>query len=418
MSTGSMSPSLAPGKATSSSRWFRLSMFGMLYVVQGVALAYFRNFQKPYLDSLGIDADTIGLLTTILLLPFILKFLIGMISDRVNLAGLGHRKPYIIVGLLLASLAFGAAGFVLPDRNFLLFSTFIVLGSFSVALFDSTTDGLAIDLTPGREHGTVQGTMVGGRAAAFILLSLVFGVLVQGQGFRVVFIIIALAMLLPLLWVLRAHEPARASEQRFDWQAFSALAQRRFLIFAAYAILYSVVSFGVDGMVTFYMSNQLGAAEMAIGHYGALRGVGAVLGAVAGALLIDRLGRRRSAVIATLLISLGALALGAAAGVPVLLALGVAWGLAWGFQETVFVALAMGLTDTRIAASMFAIMMALSNLGSAVGEGVATGLTDNLGFSPVFWLLALINLINLAILWLLFRTREQAIPMPGLKGQA
>jgi hypothetical protein len=37
---------------TSHSRWFRLSMFGLLYFVQGAALAYFRNFQKPYLDSL------------------------------------------------------------------------------------------------------------------------------------------------------------------------------------------------------------------------------------------------------------------------------------------------------------------------------------------------------------------------------
>ena len=44
----------------SRSRWFRLSMFGVLYFVQGSALAYFRNFQKPYLDSLNIDADVIG----------------------------------------------------------------------------------------------------------------------------------------------------------------------------------------------------------------------------------------------------------------------------------------------------------------------------------------------------------------------
>jgi hypothetical protein len=51
------------------SRWFRLSMFGLLYFVQGSALAYFRNFQKPYLDRFNIDADLIGLLTSILLVP-------------------------------------------------------------------------------------------------------------------------------------------------------------------------------------------------------------------------------------------------------------------------------------------------------------------------------------------------------------
>jgi PAT family beta-lactamase induction signal transducer AmpG len=89
------------------SRPFRLTLFALMYFVQGAALAYFRGFQKPYLGSLNIDADVIGLLTSILLLPFILKIFIGMVSDRVNLFGVGHRKPYMMLGLLLAVLAFG-----------------------------------------------------------------------------------------------------------------------------------------------------------------------------------------------------------------------------------------------------------------------------------------------------------------------
>ena len=68
-------------------------MFGLTYFVQGSALAYFRNFQKPYLDSLGVDADVIGLLTSILLLLFILKIFIGMLSDRVNLFRLVIVNP-------------------------------------------------------------------------------------------------------------------------------------------------------------------------------------------------------------------------------------------------------------------------------------------------------------------------------------
>lgn len=97
------------------SRGFRLSMFGLVYFVQGSALAYFRNFQKPYLDDLNVDVDVIGSLTSILLLPFILKVFIGMLSDRVNLFGWGHRKPYVVLGLLLAALTFGATGFVAPE---------------------------------------------------------------------------------------------------------------------------------------------------------------------------------------------------------------------------------------------------------------------------------------------------------------
>jgi len=52
---------------------------------------------------------------------------------------------------------------------------------------------------------------------------------------------------------------------------------------------------------------------------------------------------------------------------------------------------------------MFAIMMALSNLGTAIGEGVATSLSDNLGFSTVFISLAALNIVTLFTLWRLFK---------------
>lgn len=124
-------------------------------------------------------------------------------------------------------------------------------------------------------------------------------------------------------------------------------------------------------------------------------------------MLIDRLGRGRSAHGAVLVITPGAGLIGAANSAHTLLPLGVFWGIAWGFQETIFVALATALFDARIAASRFAIMMALSNTGTAVGEGVATGLTDNIGFSNVFLLMAGLNLLVLLILWGMFQAMSK-----------
>jgi PAT family beta-lactamase induction signal transducer AmpG len=395
-------------------------MFALLYFVQGAALAYFTNFQKPYLDSFGIDADVIGLLTSILLLPFILKIFIGMVSDRVSLFGAGHRKPYMLLGLALATLAFGATAFVLPSRSFTLFAALILLGSFSVTLFDSTTDGLAIDITPHDQHGIVQGAMVGGRAVGLILLSLVFGWLAgQGGGYSAVFLIIAASMLIPLLMVLLIREPAeRSASQTFDWRAFGALARPRFLLFAAYAILYSIASFGVNGLITYHMSKTFAAPDTLIGVYGAIRGVGAAVGALGAGMFIDRIGRRVSAYGALAAISIFAALIGLAPSLNLVIGLGVVWGLAWGFQETVFVALAMDLSDARIAASMFAIMMALSNLGTAVGEGVATSLTDNIGFAGVFLALAAFNLITFPALWGLFRAAPDITARSAGAGEA
>lgn len=379
-------------------------MFASLYVVQGVGLAYFRNFQKPYLDGLGINPDTIGLLTIILQIPFILKIFIGMVSDRINLFGAGHRKPYIVLGLILAAVSFGLAYFILPQTNFLLFAMLITLGSFSVTLFDSTADGLAIDITPREEQGTVQGVMVGGRAAAFILLSLLFGVLVQVFGYQIVFPVIGISMLIPLVWVLRIRRVQEVeTQQKFQWAAFRELGQPKFLIFSVYAVVYSIGSFGVDGLVTYYLSDQLRALETAIGQYGAFRGIGALIGAIGGGFLIDRLGRKSNALVAVLLISLGAISFGLSSSISVVVWLGLLWGIVWALQETVFFALAMDIADHRIAASIFAIMMGVSNLGSALADGAATALSDNLSFSTVFFGLGVINLLTLPVLFALFR---------------
>ncbi len=35
------------------------------------------------------------------MIPFVIKIFLGMLSDKVNLFGLGHRRPYIMIGLLI-----------------------------------------------------------------------------------------------------------------------------------------------------------------------------------------------------------------------------------------------------------------------------------------------------------------------------
>ncbi|MBN1247318.1 MAG: MFS transporter, partial [Anaerolineae bacterium] len=211
-------------------------------------------------------------------------------------------------------------------------------------------------------------------------------------------------MLVPLMWVVALPEPpVRDAAQRFQWSAFRELGNRRFLLFSAYAVVYSLGSFGVDGLVTYFMSEQFAASEALIGHYGALRGLGAVLGAVGGGFLLDRVSRKSSACGAVVAISIVAGVIGLAGRSGTVIALGLLWGIAWAFQETVFFALAMDIADPRIAASMFAIMMGISNLGSAVADGGATALSDDLGFRAVFWILAVVNLATLPLLRWLFR---------------
>ncbi len=391
---------------TEKSRTFRLTMFGMLYFVQGIIVAFTGNFAKPYLNTFDIDADLIGLLFTLLLVPFIFKVFYGMLSDRVNLFGKGHRIPYIILALILSMVGILAAGFVNPGENYTLFLTLIVLAAFAVALFDTTADALAVDTTPLAEQGRVQSVMTSGRAAGIIVMSLLIGWIATAFGYLWVFIIIAILMALPLFWVLQVKEPPRnpSGESSFEWGAFKALGKPSYLIFALYGIISWVAYQGIEGIVTFYMSDQLNAVETQIGTYGSLKGIGMVIGALGTSLLIARVGRRNTAFIIAGLVSIGGVAFSFAGSITAVLTLAIFWGMILGLHWTLYMVLAMSRTNARIAGSMFAISMAVSNIGQAAGDGIATGLTDNIGFVNVFRVVALFNLIVFPLLAVVFRT--------------
>ena len=79
----------------------RYMMFALLYFSQGSIMAYFTALNALYLQLFGLDMAKIGIIGTIGLIPFVLKIFIGMLSDKVNFFGLGFRKPYIILGLVI-----------------------------------------------------------------------------------------------------------------------------------------------------------------------------------------------------------------------------------------------------------------------------------------------------------------------------
>lgn len=389
---------------TEKSKQFKLSLFAMLYFVQGIISAFTINFAKPYLDSFGVDADLIGAMTSILLLPFILKVFYGMISDRINLFGRGHRLPYIVLSLIIAAVALLIAGFIRPDLNFWAFAGMIILASFAVSLFDTTTDALAVDITPTNEQGLVQSVMTSGRAVGIVIMAVAIGWIAQVFGWLPVYFIMSISLLLPLIWVLRIREPeSGVTQDSFDWSAFRALVKPSYLIFALYSIIVWFAYQGADGLVTFYMSKELGATESQIGYYGSIRGAGMVGGAFLTTFLISRLGRRTTTFLILGLVTLGAFVFSRAGTIGFIMSFAFIWGGIAGLTWTIHTVLSMTRADPRIAGSMFAISMAFANIGWAIGDGVSTSLTDNIGFSNVFLMLAGVNLLALPVIWLMFK---------------
>jgi PAT family beta-lactamase induction signal transducer AmpG len=73
-----------------------------------------------------------------------------------------------------------------------------------------------------------------------------------------------------------------------------------------------------------------------------------------------------------------------AASLPLAFAVATFFGVAYGASQAIYFALAMKYTDPSVAASMYAILMAVTNVGQGVGLGLGGALAKNAGYNPAF----------------------------------
>lgn len=391
-----------------SGKAIRYTMFGMLYFAQGAILSYFTALNALYLLSFDLTMSQVGIFSAIALTPFVLKIFLGMISDKINLFGLGHRKPYIMVGLLIQAGCLFVVPFIHPGDQFglLAFVAFVLMTG--MALYDTCTDGLALDTTPPESEGTVQGIMVSGRALGVVVVSAILGLLAQLTTWRIAFWALGFVTLLPLLLVVQVPEPKRPADRAFQWQAFRAFGRGRVIALALLGAAYSLVINGANEIVDPFLESQFGIGLLTAGLYTAVWGLGVVLGGLTGGRLTDRIGHKSAALGALGASLVTILALAFVVGPAMAWPLVFLFGLAFGYYETVYFATSMAFTEPRIAASMFAILMAVANIGTGVGLAMSGSLVDAIGYRWTFACIALLNLVALPLLLPIFQPRRPA----------
>jgi len=389
------------------SKTLRYSMFGLLYFSQGTILSYFTALNALYFLSRGLSLQDVGIFASIALIPFVIKIFLGMLSDRVNLFGLGHRKPYIIIGLLIQAICLVIVPFIDPAAHYWTFVALAFILQMGMALYDTCTDGLALDTTPAEEEGTIQGFMVGGRALGVVVTASLVGNLAQFAGWQAVFWSLAAFTLIPLPLVLRISEAQRPQERTFDWSAFAAFRRKAVLALSGIGFVFFLIIAGVNQLHNPFLEQRFAISLSTAGYITTVWGIGVVLGGVFGGRIMSRIGKSAAtkAAIAVSLLSCVLLAFtpGAAAAWGIV----AFFGLAYGTYQTVYCALAMSYTEPRIAASMFSILMAVSNVAQGVGMALSGMLADRAGFITTFLVFAAFNFLAVPLLPVLFRQRGE-----------
>ena len=388
------------------SKTVRFTMFALLYFTQGTILGYFASLNALYMLENGLNMADVGIFSTIALIPFVIKILFGILSDRFNLLGLGHRKPYIFIGLLVQFSCLLVVANINSGTNYWLYVGLAFLLQLGMAFYDTCTDGLALDITPESERGILQGFMVGGRSVGVIVAASVAGLIAQHISWPAVFYFLAVLTLVPLPFLFFIHEREREPEMRFNWKAFGAFKNRKVLAVAGVGLIVFLVIVGSNQIVNPSFDARIGIDLSTAGLITTVWGIGCVAGAMVGGRVMDRLGNRSALRLSILLVVPAMILLALTASRPMMWLVTIFFGIAYGLSQAVYFALAMKYTQPASAASMYSILMAVTNIGQGIGLGLSGGLANSAGYPITFLVFGACMLLVLPFFPILFGRRS------------
>ncbi|MGO4705412.1 MFS transporter [Microvirga sp. 2MCAF38] len=246
--------------------------------------------------STTIQSVTIAILLTLAMRP-VGALLFGLAADRWG------RRPTLMANILLYSGVEFASG-LSPNLTVLI----ILRAIYGIAMGGEWGVGasLAMESIPPKIRGMVSGILQAGYPAGYLLASLVFFLLYTTIGWRGMFFVGAAPALLVLyirsqveespVFVARQKEAIRPNL----WQIMRDNAR-----LAIWAILmmtaFNFFSHGTQDIYPTFLEVQRGLSTHAVGLIAIIFNIGAMLGGLFFGMLSDRIGRRKSIVIAALL---------------------------------------------------------------------------------------------------------------------
>jgi MFS family permease len=137
-------------------------IFSFFYLSQGL----YNGIQYiiiPFwlISMMEIDLAVILGIFSITVIPWALKFLIGMFNDKVGSERFGRRKLWILIFGIYAGIWFIITGFTINLQtektilNYILLCA--IMWNIGIAVSDTSLDGLILDVTPKEKLGKVQG---------------------------------------------------------------------------------------------------------------------------------------------------------------------------------------------------------------------------------------------------------------------
>ncbi len=410
-----------------------------VYFVQGIlglarlAVSFFLK------DELGLSPANVSALFGIVALPWIIKPLFGFLSDGLPIFGY-RRRPYLVLSGIIGTVSWIALATVVHTP--IAATSAIALGSLSVAISDVIVDSLVVErarVESQAEAGSLQSLCWGTTAVGSLITAYFSGLLLEHFTTRTVFGITALFPLIvsAAAWFISEVPVQKVTDVNHNWltvkdqikQLRQAVTQKAIWLPAAFVFIWQATP-TADAAFFFFTTNELGFPPEFLGRVRLVTSIASIVG-------IWIFQRYLKAVPFRVIFGWSTL-LSAVLGMTMLLlvthanrslGIGDRWfSLGDSLVLTVMgqiaympvLVLAARLCPPGVEATLFALLMSVSNLASMVSYQLGAGLMHLLGIAQTnfdnLWILVIIanvsTLLPLPFLnWLPDKDTEQTAPV-------
>ncbi|MHA1110367.1 MAG: MFS transporter [Promethearchaeota archaeon] len=160
----------------------------LFYFAQGAAFAAILLIAPFLEDTLGYTSDQALTLQSVMMIPWLIKIIFGILSDTVKIGKFGRRKPYILIASVIGIIGWSTLPLYTTQHWSVIFVGMLVTGS--VALGDTVLDSLGVDVTPPNRRSWMQGIAWGGRGGGAILAGVFLGIWGGALGWQISYFII------------------------------------------------------------------------------------------------------------------------------------------------------------------------------------------------------------------------------------
>ena len=287
-------------------RNYYLGIQGLFYFAQGIAFGSLL-FLTSFLGYLSVDEFGRILFQAVIWIPWYLKIFFGVLSDNVPVKRYGRRKPYVLFAGIVGVIGWITIPLYTEFSVLLLVSG--ILAAFGTGMSDATIDALAVEVTPQRRRGALQGLSWGLRGLGLGITAIWAGFLADANLWFVVFSVPGILMSLSCFLVLLFKEnPLPEDFSRISGQVYKSLFSNKNVILCFIFNLFAASAVAIFALIQTLLEVGLGFDLVTVGIVFSAFSAGMFLGALIFGTLGDRISVRttlpmNSAVYAAVIVS-------------------------------------------------------------------------------------------------------------------